>query len=69
MNRDFKGVWIEKSIWLNPDLNAIEKCLLAEIDSLDNEQGCFASNEYFAEFLGCTTRKVSDAITKLKKMG
>ena len=46
-NRDFKGVWIPKEIWLNTDLSIIEKVLLVEIDSLDNsDRGCFASNEY-----------------------
>ena len=49
-NRDFKGVWIPKEIWLNTDLSIIEKVLLVEIDSLDNsDRGCFASNEYLAK--------------------
>jgi hypothetical protein len=34
-NRDFKGVWIPKEIWINTDLSIIEKVLLVEIDSLD----------------------------------
>lgn len=67
--RDFKGIWIPKEIWLDSRLNALDKIILAEIDSLDNEDGCFASNEYLAEFCQCSERKVSEAISKLIKTG
>lgn len=69
--RGFKGVWIPKSIWLNPDLSLREKCLLVEIDSLDNdsERGCFASNEYLGNFLGISTGHVTNMITRLKGLG
>jgi len=33
--RDFKGMRIPKEIWLNSEMNFLEKGLLAEIDSLD----------------------------------
>lgn len=68
MNRDFKGVWIEKDIWLNTELTILEKVIYAEIDSLDNENHCTASNEYFAEFCDCSTSKVSKAIKKLQEL-
>lgn len=66
--RDFKGVWIPKEIWLSNDLSLLEKSLLTEIHSLDNNEGCFASNEYFAKFIGFSTNKISVAISKLKKL-
>lgn len=69
MNREFKGIWIPKEIWTSTELTFIEKAIFVEIDSLDGENHCYASNSYFAEFIGCTQRKVSDAITKLKKLG
>lgn len=69
MNRDFKGVWIPKEIWLNEELTMLEKVIFVEIDSLDNENHCIAGNEYFAKFCGCSTSKVSKAIKKLKDMG
>lgn len=70
MQRDFKGVWISKEIWQDSRLNALDKIILVEIDSLDNEEtGCFASNEYLAEFCQCSERKVRDALSKLKKYG
>lgn len=69
-NRDFKGVWIPKSVWLDTRLNALDKVILIEIDSLDNgERGCYASNEHLAEFCQCSKTKVSTAITKLIKCG
>lgn len=64
--RDFKGVWIDKEVWLDKRLNALEKVIYTEIDSLDNgEDGCFASNEYLAKFCQCSERKISEAISKL----
>lgn len=70
MNRDFKGVWIPKDIYLDKRLNALDKIILVEIDSLDNgEDGCFASNEYLSEFCQCSQTKVSTAISKLIDCG
>lgn len=67
-NRDFKGVWIPKEIWLNTDLSIIEKVLLVEIDSLDNsDRGCFASNEYLAKFVQLSESRVAHIISDLKK--
>lgn len=68
--RDFKGVWIPKEIWLDEKLNMLEKGILTEIDSLDDEKtGCYASNKYIAEFCQCSETKVSGAVSKLKKLG
>ena len=70
MERDFKGVWISREVWLDNRLTAIEKVILMEIDSLDcGENGCFASNQYLAEFCQCSETKVSTAISKLIKLG
>lgn len=68
--RDFKGVWIPKEVWLDERLNALEKIILVEIDSLDcEESGCYASNEYLSEFCQCSLTKVSLAIKKLITLG
>ena len=68
--RDFKGVWIPKEIWLSEELTMLEKCILTEIDSLDNgENGCTAGNEYIAKFCQCSETKVSNAVSKLIKLG
>ena len=65
-NRDFKGVWIPKEIWLNKDLTMLEKVIYTEISSLDNENHCIAGNEYFAEFCNCSVSAVTKAIKHLK---
>jgi len=67
MNRDFKGVWIPKEIWLDEKLTWMEKLFLTEINSLDNENGCFASNKYFAEFFQLSNGRVSQIINSLIK--
>lgn len=69
--RDFKGVWIPKEVFLDDRLNAIEKIILVEVDSLDVEgsEGCYASNEYLAKFCQCSVTKVSTSISKLIKLG
>jgi hypothetical protein len=69
MNRDFKGIWIPREIWLAEDLTLQEKVFLVEIHSLDNEDGCFASNDYFAKFFGVSKVRVSEVINSLVKKG
>jgi len=69
MERDFKGIWIPKEIWLSTDLTLQEKVFLVEISSLDNEQGCFAGNSYFSEFFGVSKTRVSIIINSLVKKG
>jgi len=69
MERAFKGVWIPKEIWLDDNLNWVEKVLLVEIDSLDNEEGCFASNAYFANFFKLSKNRISILISGLETKG
>ena len=64
--KDNLKVYGDKEIWLDKRLNALEKVILTEIDSLDNEEtGCYASNKYLAEFCQCSETKISTAISKL----
>ena len=65
--RDFKGIWIPKEVWLTEELTLQEKVFLVEIDSLDNEDGCWASNKYFADFFNVTTQRASQVINNLKE--
>src|ERR1043166_2077708 len=67
--RDFKGVWIPREIWLSPSLSLMEKVIFVEIDSLDNERGCFASNRHFAEFFGVSDRQIRTYVNSLTKKG
>lgn len=65
--RDFKGIWIPKEVWLNKDLNLNEKVFLVEIDSLDGKEGCYASNDYFADFFNLSKNRCSEIINQLAK--
>lgn len=69
-DRDFKGVWIPREVWLDERLNALDKMILTEIDSLDQgERGCYASNKYIADFCQCSESKVSKSISVLIEYG
>src|SRR5699024_12324925 len=50
-------------------LTIMEKLFLVEIDSLDNDKGCFASNAHFAEFFGITKGRCTQIIKSLEKKG
>ncbi len=67
--RDFKGIWIPKEIWLSKELTLQEKVFLVEIDSLDNNNGCYAGNQYFAEFFGISKTRVSLVVKSLQEKG
>jgi hypothetical protein len=69
LERDFKGVWIKKEIWLDSKMSWMEKLFLTEIESLDNEHGCFASNHYFADFFQLSKGRCSEIINSLKDKG
>jgi hypothetical protein len=67
MERDFKGVWIPKDIWMDESLTVMEKMLLVEVDSLCGEKGCWASNQHLAAFLHVSKDRVSKLISGLVK--
>lgn len=69
-NREFKGIWIPKEVWLDTRLNALDKIIFAEIDSYSStENGCFAGNGYLASFCQCSESKISKTISKLIDFG
>lgn len=67
--RKFQGLWIPVEILRNSKLSGYERFLLAEIDSLDCEIGCYATNEHFMAICGCSESTISRAIAKLEKLG
>jgi DnaD/phage-associated family protein len=69
MYRDFKGIWIPKEIWLNESLTLQEKFFLVEIDSLDNDNGCYATNEHFSNFFRLSKNRCSEVIKSLEQKG
>lgn len=69
MKRKFKGIWIPADIWESKELTLQEKVFLVEIDSLDNDKGCYANNNYFSRFFGVSSTRVSLVISSLVKKG
>ena len=70
MEREFKGVWIPKEVWLNSELSLTEKALLAEIDSFTGEGKAFyKSNETIQEEYKVSRPTISKALKKLEGMG
>jgi hypothetical protein len=69
MHRDFKGIWIEKEIWLITGLKPVYRVFLAEISSLDSGMGCFAKNQHFADMFGLSRNRCSEIITMLFDRG
>lgn len=68
--RDFKGAFIPKDIWCNPELDGDAKLMWGEIFALDNDFGCIASNEHFMNMFGWKNdRKVQREIKKLLDKG
>lgn len=66
--RDFKGVRIPKEVYLDKRLNANEKILLAEIDSLDWDNHCFAWDDYFSEFMWCWRNNIQKMLWHLREL-
>jgi DNA-binding MarR family transcriptional regulator len=68
--RKFKGIYIPAALWMNENLKASEKSVIAEVDSLDVDgKGCFASNTHFAKILGNTPARASKIINQMVKKG
>ena len=69
ISRAFNGVWIPKKYWLDENLSLVEVAFMAEIESLDGDNGCYASNNHFAEFFGMSASRVSQVINSLSDRG
>lgn len=68
--REFKGIWIPREVWLDTRLNALDKVIFAEIDSFSSAgKVCFQNNATIAEFCQCSESKVSKTVSKLIDLG
>ena len=63
----FSGVFIPREVLLDADISASGKIIFAIIQSLDNEKGCFASNEYIGQMIGLSESSVRASIGDLVK--
>ena len=71
LNYELKGVWIDRSVFFNAKLTPLDKIIITEIDNLcskENNTGCYASNNYLADFCLCNERSVQRSIKKCKEM-
>ena len=66
---NFKGIWIPKELWTVGELSLQEKVFLVELKALDNENGCFATNDYFSEFFQLSKCRCSNIVKGLEKRG
>jgi hypothetical protein len=61
---------IPAQVRYDKNISANAKLLFAEITALSNKEGyCFASNNYFEEYLGLSTRSVQNVLKELKECG
>jgi hypothetical protein len=65
MNLQFTGIWIPKEVLENSTLSLTEKLCLSLIDSLDGDDGCFASNIYIANMANIEKRQLQNILNKL----
>ena len=69
-DREFRGVFIPARIYLAKDISWIQKIILCEINSFDeNGKGCFASYEHFARLTGVAAGTIKNLISDLKQKG
>lgn len=61
----FSGVFIPREVLLDAEISASCKIIYAIIQSLDNADGCYASNDYIGKMLDLSERSVSDAVSAL----
>ena len=66
MERDFKGIWIPKEIWLSKELNITEKILLSVIN---DDKIKFKTKKEEADFFGISVSRHSELISQLSKKG
>lgn len=65
----FVGIFVPRDLVLRDDLSLTEKVLTSIIDSLDNGEGCWASNGYLSGIVGCGERQVREYLTRLESLG
>lgn len=63
----FSGVFIPREVLLDSELSASSKLIFAIIQSLDNDKGCYASNEYIGSMLGLSDSTVRACISELER--
>jgi hypothetical protein len=62
------GVWIPREVYEDPRFQSFNEMILyLEVNHLDQEDGCTAKNQHFADYLGCSTQTIQDMIRDTTK--
>lgn len=61
----FTGVWIPAGVFQTTTISITAKVVYGVVDSLDNEEGCFASNAYLSKHLGLGERQLRNLLKEL----
>lgn len=70
MNKDFKGVWIPKEIWLSNDLSGEAKLLYGIILLECDEKGvCLAMKSYLSNFYRVSVESIRNSLKELIECG
>ncbi len=64
---DFTGVYIPADLYLSRDLTWHQKICLLQINFLDNEESCYASNKYLSEQVGVSPGTITNTIRILEE--
>lgn len=65
----FSGLWMPKEVFETSSLTLMEKVCFSLIDSLDGDEGCFASNVYLCNVLDLEKRQLQNILSKLIDRG
>ena len=65
----FSGLWMPKEVFETSSLTLTEKVCFSLIDSLDGDDGCFASNAYLQNVLDLEKRQLQNILSKLIDRG
>jgi len=65
-NPKFTGVWIPREVFQHKSLSPTAKFVYGIVDSLDNEDGCYASNGYLSVSLGVSDRQIRSLLKELE---
>lgn len=64
------GVWIPREVWEDSKFESTdERILYLEVNHLDRENGCTATNRHFATYLGCSIQTIRDMIQEMTERG
>lgn len=62
----FTGVWIPAGVFQTTTISITAKVVYGVVDSLDNDEGCFASNAYLSKHLGLGERQLRNLLKELE---